>query len=163
MADDNGSRDSVVIERDLDAPVDVIWQMWTDPEHLSAWYGPDGASIPVAEMDVRVGGTRRVCMEAPTPGGPRRMWFTGEYLEVDENARLVYTESVCDPDGNVLTAADLGMPDDHPTTTEVRVELAAVDGRTRLVLTHVGIPHDSPGAAGWTMALAKLAALVATP
>ena len=45
-------------------------------------------------------------------------------------------------------------------TTEVRVELEDVGGRTKMVMTHAGIPGDSPGAAGWTMALDKLAAHV---
>jgi hypothetical protein len=45
-------------------------------------------------------------------------------------------------------------------TTEVRVELEDVGGRTKMVMTHAGIPADSPGAAGWTMAFAKLAAHV---
>ena len=85
------------------------------------------------------------------------MWFTGEHLEVVEPARLVYTESMTDEDGN-LTA-----PPGHPSTTEVRVELTALDGGTRLVLTHVGVPAGSPGAAGWSMALDKLAARLATP
>ena len=70
MTDGMVSQDAVVIERSFDAPIDLIWQMWTEPEHFSAWYGPEGASIPVAEMDVRVGGTRLVCMEVRTPGGP---------------------------------------------------------------------------------------------
>jgi uncharacterized protein YndB with AHSA1/START domain len=157
MADDNASQDAVVIERSFDAPVELIWQMWTDPEHFSAWYGPDGASIPVAEMDVRVGGTRLVCMKIQTPNGPMQMWFTGEYREVRENERLVYTEAMCDENGNVLAPSVTGMPDGHPTTTEVRVELDDVDGRTRMVLTHAGVPSDSPGAAGWAMALDKLA------
>jgi hypothetical protein len=50
------------------------------------------------------------------------------------------------------------MPDAHPTTTEVTVELEDLGGRTKMVMTHVGVPADSPGAAGWTMALDKLAA-----
>ena len=45
-----------MIEHRFDAPVEVVWRMWTDPEHFKAWYGPDGSAIPVAEMDVRVGG-----------------------------------------------------------------------------------------------------------
>jgi hypothetical protein len=53
--------------------------------------------------------------------------------------------------------AEMGMPEGHPTTTEVRIELTTVGGRTKMVMTHVGIPADSPGAAGWTMALDKLA------
>jgi uncharacterized protein YndB with AHSA1/START domain len=160
MTDKSGSQDAVVIERTLDAPVELIWQMWTDPEHFKAWYGPDGATIPVAKMDVRVGGTRLVSMEMQTPNGPIQMWFTGEYREVVENERLVYTESMSDQNGNVLSPADMGMPDGHPTTTEVRVELEDVGGRTKMVMTHSGIPGDSPGAAGWAMAFDKLVAHV---
>lgn len=160
MTDKSGSQDAVVIERTLDAPVELIWQMWTDPEHFKAWYGPDGAAIPVAKMDVRVGGTRLVSMEMQTPNGPMQMWFTGEYREVVENERLVYTESMSDENGNVLSPSDMGMPESHPATTEVVVELEDLGGRTKMVLTHLGIPEDSPGAAGWTMAFDKLAALV---
>jgi hypothetical protein len=54
--------------------------------------------------------------------------------------------------GNVLSPADLGMPDGHPTTTQVIVELEDLGGRTKMVLTHAGVPADSPGAAGWMMA-----------
>ena len=150
--------DAVVIARSFDAPVDLVWQMWTDPEHFKAWYGPDGATIPVAKMDVRVGGKRLVCMEMPSPNGPMQMWFTGEYREVVERERLVYTESMSDEDGNVASPSDMGMPEGHPTTTEVRVELEDVGGRTKMVLSHAGIPADSPGAAGWAMALDKLSA-----
>jgi uncharacterized protein YndB with AHSA1/START domain len=95
-----------------------------------------------------------------TPGGLRRMWFTGEYREVAENQRLVYTESMSDESGNVLSPSDLGMPPGHPATTEVTVELHDLGGRTKMVLTHAGIPADSPGAAGWMMAFSKLAALL---
>jgi hypothetical protein len=65
-----------------------------------------------------------------------------------------------DEDGNVLSPSDMGMPEGHPTTTEVRVELEGVGGRTKMVMTHAGIPADSPGAAGWAMAFDKLAARV---
>ena len=160
MTDRNGSQDAVTIERSFGAPVDLIWQMWTEPEHFAVWYGPDGATIPIAKMDVRVGGTRLVCMEVQTPDGPMRMWFTGEYREVVENERLVYTESMCDENGHVLSPGELGMPAGHPMTTEVGVELQDVGGRTKMVMTHAGVPGDSPGATGWTMALDKLAAHV---
>lgn len=160
MTDNNASRDAVVIERSFDAPVDLIWQMWTEPEHFKAWYGPDGATVPVARMDVRVGGTRLVSMEMQSAKGPMQMWFTGEYREVVENERLVYTESMSDENGNVVSPADMGMPEGHPTTTEVTVELEDVGGRTKMVMTHAGVPADSPGAAGWLIALDKLAAHV---
>jgi uncharacterized protein YndB with AHSA1/START domain len=160
MTDNSGSLDAVVIERSFDAPVDLIWRMWTDPEHFKAWYGPDGATIPVARMDVWVGGSRLVCMEMQTPDGSMRMWFTGEYREVVENERLVYTEFMSDENGNTVSPPS-GMLEGHPTTTEVRVELEDLGGRTKMVMTHTGIPAGSPGAAGWAMALDKLAARVA--
>ncbi len=162
MTDKKHLQDAVVIERSFDAPVDLIWQMWTVPEHFQAWYGPDGATIPVAKLDVRVGGRRLVCMQVPTQDGPMRMWFTGEYREVVPNQRLVYTESASDENGNVLSPLSMGIPEGHPGTTEVRVELQDVGGRTRMLMTHTGVPGDSQGAVGWAMALDKLAAHIAT-
>jgi uncharacterized protein YndB with AHSA1/START domain len=150
MTDGDGAHDSLVLERTLDAPLELVWQMWTEPDHFKAWYGPDGASIPVAELDVRVGGTRRVCMEIGAPNGTMRIWFTGQHLEIDRPARLVYTESMTDEHGNPMS------PDGHPASTEVVVELEAVAGKTLMRLTHMGIPAGSPGAAGWMMALDKL-------
>jgi uncharacterized protein YndB with AHSA1/START domain len=160
MVDGHESGDAVVIERVFAAPVDVVWRMWTEPEHFSAWYGPGGATVPVAKMDVRVGGARLIGMEVQTPTGPMRMWFTGEYREVVEHRRLVYTESLSDEAGRVLSPVEAGMPEGHPTQTEVIVELEDEGGRTRMVMTHVGVPAGSPGAAGWNAALDKLGALV---
>ena len=157
MIDDNGAQ-NLVIERTLEAPPDLIWEMWTEPENFAAWYGPGGSTIPVAKMDVRVGGIRLLCMEMTTPDGTMQMWFTGEYLEVIENQRLVYTDSISDENGHVMSPEQMGMPKGHPTTTEVRVELEKVNGGTKMVLTHTGVPAESPGAAGWAMALDKLAA-----
>jgi uncharacterized protein YndB with AHSA1/START domain len=153
--------DAVVLERRFDAPAEVIWRLWTDPDHFAQWYGPDGANIPVATMDVRVGGRRHLAMEVTTPDGSMRMWFTGEYLDVVPRERLVYTESISDEQGNVLTPEAAGMPAGHPVVTEVRVDLREHDGVTTVTVTHAGVPANSPGAAGWAMALAKLELLVA--
>jgi uncharacterized protein YndB with AHSA1/START domain len=158
MGDAAISEDALVIERTFDAPVEVVWRMWTDPDAFKAWYGPDGATIPDAELDVRVGGVRRVCMAVQTPGGPMRMWFTGVHREVVPMQRLVYTESMTDENGNPM--APPGAGDDHPAVTEVRVELRPSGARTSMVLTHMGIPADSPGSTGWSMALDKLAATI---
>lgn len=148
--------DALVLERTFDAPVDLVWQMWTEAEHFTAWYGPGGASVPFAEMDVREGGRRLVCMEVGPPDQRMQMWFTGEYLEVDPPHRLVYTDSMSDEHGNVQSPQDQGMPEGHPTTTRVIVELEDRDGRTGLTLTQTGIPQDSPAAEGWAMALDAL-------
>ena len=162
MTDTSGSEDAVVIERTLEAPIGLVWQMWTQPEHFKAWYGPTGASVPVANMDVRVGGSRLVCMEMQTPDGSMQMWFTGEFREVVVNERLVYTDAMSDEDGNVKSPAEMGMPEGHPETTEVIVQLEDLGDRTKMVMTHVGVPADSGGAGGWAMAFDKLVAYIET-
>jgi uncharacterized protein YndB with AHSA1/START domain len=161
MADSTDSRDAVLLQHTFDAPVALVWRMWTEAEHFAAWYGPTGASIPVARMDVRVGGGRLVCMEMPTPNGPMQMWFTGDYREIIEGRRLVYTESMSNENGDVMTPAEMGMPEDHPVITVVTVEFEALGEQTAVTLTHEGIPADSPGAAGWTMAFDTLEAHLA--
>lgn len=154
--------DSVVIERHFDAPVELVWKMWTESEHFAAWYGPTGATIPVAKMNVWVGGSRHICMAMETPNGPMQMWFVGEFLKIVANERLVYTEAMSVEDGNVISPAQMGMPEGHPETTQVIVELEPVDGKTKMTMTHIGVPADSPGASGWGMAFDKLNAYLST-
>ena len=160
MSEGTMTKDAVVIERTFNAPVAFVWQLWTVAEQFQKWYGPQGATVPVAHMDVRVGGKRLICMEMRRPDRTMKMWFTGEYREVLPTSRLVYTDSMADENGNVLSPQAMGMPKGHPETTEVIVELEDLGGRTKMVMTHAGVPAGSPGEAGWAMALDKLAAHV---
>jgi uncharacterized protein YndB with AHSA1/START domain len=153
------NENQVVIEREVDAPVDVVWQLWTDPDEFSAWYGPAGAEITVSMWDLRVGGGRLVRMTVPSPSGVMTMWFAGEFLDIRENRRLAYTEFVSDENGKPASHGPGGTSAPHPAT-EVRVELSDSAGGTRMVLTHIGVPAGSPGAMGWTMAFDKLDARV---
>jgi uncharacterized protein YndB with AHSA1/START domain len=143
--------DAVVIERLVDAPIERVWSMWTDPQHFASWYGPAGAGCGTVRFDLRSGGERVVAMTVPTPAGERTMWFAGEHVEVVEPGLLVYTEAMTDSDGGAAQGP----------VTMVRVELTEDDGRTRLRLTHHGIPAGSPGATGWAMAFDKLEAALA--
>ena len=154
MVESSTYQDSVVLERVFAAPIDLVWKMWTDSVSFKAWYGPAGATVPVAELDVRPGGPRRVCMAV----GPREMWFTGQHLEVTEPTRLVYTETIADEAGNPISPESIGMPPKTPGTTEVTVVLEDVGGGTRVILTHAGVPAESGAARGWNAAFDKLAA-----
>lgn len=156
MTDSTTAQNSILIERIYEAPVDLIWQMWVQPEHFKQWYGPRGMTVPVAEMDVRVGGKRLICMEMRMPDGSRKMWTTGEFLEVVPNQRLVYTDSMADENGNELSPAAMGMPDGYPTITVVTVLLEDLGGRTKMVMTHSGVPADTGASAGWEQAFTKL-------
>lgn len=160
MSESATAEDAVVIERIFDASVDLIWKMWTDPEHFKKWYGPTGFSVPVADMDMRVGGRRLVCMASPD--GSMRMWTTGEHKEIVPHERLVYTESPADENGDPVSPSAVGMPDGHPGTTLVTVLLEDLGGRTRMVMTHAGVPATSGAGTGWEQAFDKLADYVDT-
>jgi uncharacterized protein YndB with AHSA1/START domain len=149
------------IERIFDASIDLIWAMWTEPEHFANWYGPVGAKIPKADMDVRVGGRRHIAMAMETPRGAMEMFFVGEYREVNPKTRLVYTEAMADADGNPMTAEQMGMPAGAHMETSIVVELVDLGGSTKMTMTHIGIPADSPGGQGWAMAIDKLEQRVA--
>jgi uncharacterized protein YndB with AHSA1/START domain len=155
MSDSATTNDAVVIERTFDAAADLIWQMWTQPDHFKKWYGPKGFTVPVADMDVRVGGKRLICMASPD--GSMKMWTTGEHTEIVPNQRLVYTESPSDENGNVMSPSAMGMPDGYPVTTEVTVLLEDLGGRTKMVMTNAGMPADSGAGGGWEQAFDKLA------
>jgi uncharacterized protein YndB with AHSA1/START domain len=160
MTNSTISEDAVVIERIFDAPIDLIWQMWTDPEHFKNWYGPQGFSVPVADMELRVGGTRLICMASPD--GSMKMWTVGEYTEIAPKERLVYTESPADENGNLVSPAAMGMPDGYPATTEITVLLEDLGGRTKMVMMHAGVPADSGAGGGWEQAFDKLAEHIGT-
>ncbi len=146
------------LERKFDAPIEAVWAMWTDPALFRKWFGPQGALVPVAEMDVTIGGTRKICMEMRMPDRTLTMWFTGTYKEITPPHRLIYTESMCEPNGKLISPQTMGMPLGTPQFTEIVLDLKDDGGATLLALTHVGIPAGTPGERGWAMALDKLAA-----
>lgn len=160
MSNNTVTQDAVVIERAFDAPADLIWQLWTDPKHFKQWYGPKGFTVPVAEMNLRVGGKRLICMASPD--GSMKMWTTGEFTSINPTDLLVYTESPADESGNVVSPAAMGMPEGYPTTTEITVLLEDLGGRTKMTMTHAGMPADSGAGGGWNQAFDKLADYIGT-
>jgi uncharacterized protein YndB with AHSA1/START domain len=83
----------ITINRVFDAPRERVWQEWTEPEPFADWFGGLESKIPLAsvEMDVRPGGKWRLTMFAE-PGSREIHWY-GEYREVVEPERLVFTIS----------------------------------------------------------------------
>jgi uncharacterized protein YndB with AHSA1/START domain len=80
----------LVLTRIIDAPPAKVFRAWTDPEILKQWFAPLPYTTPVAQLEVRPGGSSLVVMRDPQGNDlPNR----GVYLEVVENQRLVFTDA----------------------------------------------------------------------
>jgi uncharacterized protein YndB with AHSA1/START domain len=82
-----------VISRVFDAPRELVWTCFTDVEHMKQWWGPCGAIVTDAEMDVRPGGTFHYRLELPD-GTP--VWGKMQYLEITPRDRIVFINSFSD-------------------------------------------------------------------
>jgi len=161
----------LVITRLFDAPRELVWKAWTDPKHLMRWWGPKDFTSPFCKLDFRVGGKYLFCMRSskllPSPGGSppitegQEFWSTGVYREIVPMEKIVCTDSFADEKGNVVPASHYGMPgDDWPMECTVTIEFEDLGDKTKMTLTHVGIPagqmKEMTGA-GWNESFDKLA------
>jgi uncharacterized protein YndB with AHSA1/START domain len=93
---DNASDKELNITRLINAPRELVWKVWTDPEHVAQWWGPTGFTNTVHEMNVKAGGVWRLTMHGPDGRDyPNKIVF----IEVVKPERLVYTHS--DDEGTV--------------------------------------------------------------
>jgi len=84
----------VVFERTYDASPKTVWQAWTDPKMIKQWWGPNNVIIPECEVDLRVGGTIYIVMEAGEAMGPYKgtKWpMLGKFTIVEPYSLLSYT------------------------------------------------------------------------
>ena len=89
MSDADDPRD-LVLTRLIPAPRRALWRAWTEPELLKTWFAPKPYTTPVAELDVRPGGSSLIVMRSPEGQDlPNR----GVYLEVMPDTRLVVTDA----------------------------------------------------------------------
>jgi uncharacterized protein YndB with AHSA1/START domain len=59
---------NIVVTRIFDAPVEMVWKLWTDPELVKRWWGPDRFTCPRADINFKVGAFSLVCMSSPELG-----------------------------------------------------------------------------------------------
>jgi uncharacterized protein YndB with AHSA1/START domain len=158
---DRGSTDTTTIysdgaeltfERTFDAPRELVWKAFTDPNLVPSWWGPHGTTTTVVEMDVRPGGAWRYLSHAADRDD---VTFYGEYLEVDPPNGFKWT-FMFDVDG----VGPMGGPE---TFT-----LEEIDGKTKVTsVGHMGSVEALEGAlasgmvAGALETWDRLAALLA--
>jgi uncharacterized protein YndB with AHSA1/START domain len=139
------------LERTFDASAEDVFDAWTNPEVLRRWWKvePDG-TVPIAEVDLREGGTYRLAMHNPASGETHTV--NGRYIQVNRPELLEYTWAWVQQDGSV----------GHESTVRVRFQ---TDGdRTTVVLEHSGLQtpdsREKHGH-GWSASLDSLGGIYA--
>ena len=155
------TKDEVFITHVFNAPREVVFKAWTEPEQLLRWFAPDGCTINFKNINVQTGGTFHSCIHDPQFGD---CWCKGTYLEVIYPERLVYTIALTDEQGNDLeSAAEAGKDANMPRETILTVTFAEYGDQTKLTL-HQTMPEDIAKKTGayqsWIKMLHKLEELV---
>ena len=156
-----------VINRSFEAPQDVVFDMWTTPEHLARWLPPAGMEMRFLRADIRPGGGSFYCMSNPMI----TMYGRAQYEEIQRPKLLVYTQQFCDEHENISRHP---MAPTWPETMRTKVEFNAEGpNRTRVTVTWdvagkataeelaVFLEHRSSMTQGWSGSFDKLEAVLA--
>ena len=153
---------SVVITRLFDAPRELVWRAWTEPEHMAQWFGPKVFHNPVCEVDLRVGGAWRIVMRAPDGTDYP---LKGVYREIVKPERIVSSIDLAEHPGSWHAMVNPGR---EPLELSWTVTFEDFAGKTRLSVrtdfstTTLRDAFVKMGMGeGWSESFDKLADLVA--
>ena len=137
---------ALTITRVFNAPRDLVFKVWTTPEHLARWWGPKDFTVPNVTADFLEGGTWRTCIRSPEG---RDYWAHGSYREIVPLSRIAFTFT---------------WEEDEAMDTLVTVTFEEVTGGTRLTFHQAPFPsvesRDSH-MEGWGECMDRLVAYVA--
>jgi uncharacterized protein YndB with AHSA1/START domain len=139
------------LERLIAAPPERVFALWTEPEQLVKWWGPEGFDVPESALDVRVGGQWCTTMRAPDG---RLRTVSGVYRVIDPPTRLVLTWAWNDDDGA------------RECETELTVTFQSAPGGTRLTLVQQTFPTTEARdrhSHGWLSSFVCLASAAEEP
>jgi len=140
---------ALVLTRDFDAPRRLVFQAWNEPAQVARWWGPDGFTNPVCELDARAGGAIRIHMRGPD-GTLYPM--TGTFREVAPPERVVFSSAALDGQGRpvleVLTTVTFTERRGR-TTVRLQAQVLEVAGE--------GTQYVAGMREGWTQSLERLA------
>ncbi len=132
-------KEDLVITRIIDAPVELVWKSWTDPEHVKRWWGPKYYTSPFCTIDLRAGGKYIFAMQAPREQGGQVSYTAGVYQKIVPMERLEFTQGLSDQDGNRIDPATIGMPPEFPKELHTVVTFKSIKGdMTELTITETG-------------------------
>jgi len=161
-ATDKTAEPILTLTRVFDAPPDVVFKAWYEPEHFKQWFAPTGFTIPDSEIDLRPGGIIRFSMQSPQWLDGRKIWSKGEFREVDVPKRTVLVVNFSDENGNFVKPTYYGLSEDFPETMVMTVTFEPHVGGKKTTLTMsqsipLTIAERNGALIGWGQTLDNLA------
>lgn len=141
----------LVLEREIDVPVQLVWEAWTSPESIREWFCPKPWSVSSCEIDLRPGGRFNTVMRSPEG---EEFPNSGCYLEVVPNTRLVFTDTLLPgfrPAPKPFFTAALLL---EPTATGTRYTAIAIHGNEETRRQHEEMGFHE----GWNTVVDQLVA-----
>ena len=155
---------NMVLTRTFDAPVARVWKAWSASEDVKQWWGPQGFTCPLAEMDFRDGGTSLVCMRAPAEYGGMELYNTWTYTRIVPMQEIEFIQNFADQDGNPIAPAAAGLPESIPyAVRHVLTFKAAGENATEFTVTEYGYSDEQTvemSRSGMEQCLDKMAAML---
>ncbi len=136
LAKESSGKEEFVINRSFDAPLELMFQVWSDPQHLSQWLPPTGFTMEFIKADIAPGGHIFYFMSGP---GGAKMYGRAEYLKVEKPGLVAYTQQFCDEHENVTRHP---LSPTWPATMLTIVQLTA-EGPDRTRVTVTWEPHGA--------------------
>lgn len=160
---DNRTEPTLTLTRIYDAPPEVVFKAWYEPEQLKQWFAPEGFTIPHCEIDLRVGGVMRFSMQSPQWLDGREIWTTSIFREVEVSRRTVSVTYFSDQSGNRVKPSAHGLSEDFPDEMVMTVTFEPQDSgkKTKLTVTQsvpLAIAERNGALIGWGQTLDHLAA-----
>ena len=122
----------IVITRSFDAPRRVVFEAWTKPKHVAAWWDPTGAQLAACEIDLRPNGAFRF-VHGGSAGAAHT--FAGVYREIDSPRRLVFTTRSASGSESVGTL----VFDEYDGTTTLTMTIACASATDRDALLEMRV------------------------
>ncbi len=155
------SEKELTLTRTYDAPIEKVWQAWTEPKKLMQWWGPNDVSIPECEVDLRVGGMFYIVMEAGEAMGQYKgtKWpMRAEFTVVEPHTKLAYhakawTEGASKEDTMIDQTTEITFAEENGKT-KVEVKAAILSTGPMAGMAVQGMEY------GFNQQLDKLAAFI---
>lgn len=129
----NSNNQDTFISRIINAPQELVFEAWTQEEHLRHWYAPKGCTVHFAHVDIRPGGSFLSCIRNPE-GNYKDCWCKTTFLEIIRPEKIVCTLQVADAGGNPISARDAGMDPDWPDETILTLTFTPKGDKTLFTL-----------------------------